>query len=182
MSIDPEQLLALAKSRLHDGGVTLGWPTVVQIVEGLREREALDGTRERLLDERNQALRERDALAKGVDRLNNDLDDEQHLRQRAQDRELALAAQVERLTSIAEKLRTVPPEYLDHLAADAEFVLQDLPTTSLARRDAEAAERALTKAHTRLSERREWSAAHYLLLVASEINPQFRRQAEEVAE
>ncbi|MDR5867254.1 dATP/dGTP pyrophosphohydrolase domain-containing protein [Halomonas koreensis] len=36
--IDPEKLLALAKKRHHDGGVTLGWPTVLRIVEALRER------------------------------------------------------------------------------------------------------------------------------------------------
>ena len=45
----------------------------------------------------------------------------------------ALAAHVERLTSVADKLSTVAPEYLDHLAADAHLVLRDAPTTSLAR-------------------------------------------------
>ena len=44
-----------------------------------------------------------------------------------------LAAHVERLTSVADKLSTVAPEYLDHLAADAHLVLRDAPTTSLAR-------------------------------------------------
>lgn len=45
MSIDPEKLLELAKRRHHDGGVTLGWPMVINIVDELRrlqwEREAL---------------------------------------------------------------------------------------------------------------------------------------------
>ncbi len=38
--IDPEKLLDLAKRRQHDGGVTLGFPTVLKIVEALRERAA----------------------------------------------------------------------------------------------------------------------------------------------
>jgi len=45
----------------------------------------------------------------------------------------ALVAHVELLTRVAEKLSTVAPEYLDHLAADAHLVLRDAPATSLAR-------------------------------------------------
>ncbi|CBV41996.1 hypothetical protein [Halomonas elongata] len=45
MSIDPEQLLKLAKDRHGPAGVTLGWPMVINIVDELRrlqwEREAL---------------------------------------------------------------------------------------------------------------------------------------------
>lgn len=48
----------------------------------------------------------------------------------------ALAAHVCQLTSIAEKVCTISPEYLDHLASDAAFVLKTTPTTSLARCDA----------------------------------------------
>jgi len=48
----------------------------------------------------------------------------------------ALAAHVQQLTNIAEKISTVAPEYLDHLAADAAFVLRSSPDSSLARRDA----------------------------------------------
>lgn len=35
--IDPVKLLELAKSRHHDGGVTLSWPTVLQIIDQLRQ-------------------------------------------------------------------------------------------------------------------------------------------------
>ncbi|SDO71309.1 hypothetical protein SAMN04487957_11095 [Halomonas shengliensis] len=35
--IDPEKLLELARARQGQGGVTLGWPTVLQIIEALRQ-------------------------------------------------------------------------------------------------------------------------------------------------
>ena len=54
-----------------------------------------------------------------------------------------LVAHVERLTSITEKLSTVAPEYLDHLASDAAFVLREAPEASLARRDARVKAEAL---------------------------------------
>ena len=36
MPIDPEKLLQLARERQGLGGVTLGWPTVLKIIEELR--------------------------------------------------------------------------------------------------------------------------------------------------
>lgn len=54
------------------------------------------------------------------------------LREKAEERKQALAAHVEHLSSIAEKISTVAPEYLDHLASDAAFVLRSTPATSLA--------------------------------------------------
>ncbi|SDO28648.1 hypothetical protein SAMN04487957_10554 [Halomonas shengliensis] len=35
MTIDPEKLLQLARQRQHDGGVTLGWPTMLKIIDQL---------------------------------------------------------------------------------------------------------------------------------------------------
>lgn len=37
MTIDPEQLLQLARKRQGAGGVTLAWPTVLKIIEELRQ-------------------------------------------------------------------------------------------------------------------------------------------------
>lgn len=37
MAIDPEKLLQLARERQGLGGVTLGWPTVLKIIEELRQ-------------------------------------------------------------------------------------------------------------------------------------------------
>lgn len=48
----------------------------------------------------------------------------------------ALAAHVDMLGSVVEKISTVAPEYLDHLASDAAFVLRSKPESNLARRDA----------------------------------------------
>lgn len=40
-SIDPEKLLELCRQRQNDGGVTLSWPSMLQIVEQLRLSNAL---------------------------------------------------------------------------------------------------------------------------------------------
>jgi hypothetical protein len=37
MAIDPEKLLELARSRQGTAGVTLSWPTVLKIIEELRQ-------------------------------------------------------------------------------------------------------------------------------------------------
>ena len=37
MPIDPQKLAELARARSGPGGVTLGWPTVIQIIEELRQ-------------------------------------------------------------------------------------------------------------------------------------------------
>ncbi|OBX36933.1 hypothetical protein A8U91_01281 [Halomonas elongata] len=65
MSIDPEQLLKLAKDRHGPAGVTLGWPTVMQIVEGLRERNrlAIDVGRLRAVAENMDHFNDGDDLA-----------------------------------------------------------------------------------------------------------------------
>jgi len=48
MPIDPEKLLALAQDRHREGGVTLAWPTVLKIVEELRQLQARARYLERL--------------------------------------------------------------------------------------------------------------------------------------
>ncbi|MEH6641436.1 hypothetical protein [Vreelandella glaciei] len=85
------------------------------------------------------------AAHEGVNALVEDREEVKRLRtinhdlcnalERTLERENALAAHVEQLTSIAEKISTVAPEYLDHLAADATFVLRSKPAASLAYRD-----------------------------------------------
>ncbi|OBX35628.1 hypothetical protein A8U91_04702 [Halomonas elongata] len=72
----------------------------------------------------------------------------------------------------------VTPEY----AVEAKAVLKRTKGASLARREANVAEKALRRAHEELSERKEWAAAHHLLLVASDINAQFRHLAEQAEE
>lgn len=39
-NIDPDKLLELCRKRYHDGGVTLSWPTMLQIIDQLRESQA----------------------------------------------------------------------------------------------------------------------------------------------
>ncbi|MFW6344796.1 MAG: hypothetical protein ACOC0M_00470 [Halomonas sp.] len=40
MTIDPEKLLDLARQRQGPAGVTLSWPTVLKIIEELRQLQA----------------------------------------------------------------------------------------------------------------------------------------------
>lgn len=40
-TIDPGKLLELCRQRHHNGGVTLGWPCMLHIIEQLRRSNAL---------------------------------------------------------------------------------------------------------------------------------------------
>lgn len=89
----------------------------------------------------------------------------------------ALAAHVEGLTSVVEKLRTVAPEYLDRLAADAYLVLRNAPTASLARHDADLI--GSLRFPTML--RKMWSGGDVQQWLDEQAD-EYRRQAGEVVE
>lgn len=120
MSIDPEKLLDLDKKRQGPAGVTLSWPTVMKIVEGLRERDA----------ERDRA----DALAAHVERLESP--------------STVFIENVDEVVEML--ISTGPAENILALSRDlsgaAERMveaLDDQPTASLARRDARMKSEAL---------------------------------------
>lgn len=88
-----------------------------------------------------------------------------------------LAAQMTELNDRLKALH-VNGQPVANLDSRLATLLRLTPDANLARRDAEAAEKVLSLAHERLSEQKEWAAAHHLLLVASEINDELCRHAE----
>jgi hypothetical protein len=116
-----------------------------------------------------QLMRERDAYRTA----------EEHqiaLRQKIEKERDSLAAHVEQLTNIAEKVCTIAPEYLDNLGADAAFVIKSSPATSLARLIAESRiEGALAVRH--LTQGDDWEDTE-LRAVIDDYVAGLRRQAE----
>ncbi|WP_069384007.1 hypothetical protein [Halomonas caseinilytica] len=66
MSIDPEQLLKLAKDRHGPAGVTLGWPMVINIVDELRRLQARRHTAEEVSEQEREFHKELDDLEEAV--------------------------------------------------------------------------------------------------------------------
>ncbi|MBW5801141.1 hypothetical protein [Halomonas elongata] len=168
MSIDPEQLLKLAKDRHGPAGVTLGWPMVINIVDELRRL-------------RKQVHNGRDKYSAMVEQCQElDIRTSQvsaKLRESEQ-REKALAAHVERIVTAwnadddARELFT--DEWIDHMGD----VIEDAPQTSLARRDAALLDRlarALNEDHFEYDAIAPDAAANWLHDQADEL----RRKSEE---
>jgi len=91
----------------------------------------------------------------------------------------ALAAHVERFNELYRRSTEEDAGWMtnSHVVKEYAAICRDTPETSLAKRGAENQAEALRLAHEKLSERKEWVAAHHLLQVASEINDKLRRQA-----
>ncbi|MGP5325967.1 hypothetical protein [Vreelandella titanicae] len=64
--IDPEKLLELCRQRQNDGGVTLSWPSMLQIVEQLRLSNALVAKLEALDRNRQLHAHQKWAFSKGA--------------------------------------------------------------------------------------------------------------------
>lgn len=145
----------------HDGAAILkdGQPlTIEQILEALQERDALAFSKKNLIQQCQTAEAERDRILNKLRSLNHgDASDSWHwmgdgndhldsltcpilisaedLKAVFDERD-ALAAHADQLSKVAEKICTVAPEYLDHLATDAAYVLRNPPAASLAHHDA----------------------------------------------
>lgn len=65
-SIDPEKLLELCRQRQTDGGVTLSWPSMLQIVEQLRLSNALVAKLELINSQRHLHAHQKWAHSKGA--------------------------------------------------------------------------------------------------------------------
>ncbi|MDN3561672.1 hypothetical protein [Vreelandella neptunia] len=65
-SIDPEKLLELCRKRHNDGGVTLSWPSMLQIVEQLRLSNALVAKLELINSQRHLHAHQKWAHSKGA--------------------------------------------------------------------------------------------------------------------
>lgn len=175
--IDPEKLLELARQRHHNGGVTLGWPTVIKIVEELRQGRTAVEERDRFsrlfanacetLGAVQEALGNEDAPATiGL---------EPELVRELKEGRDALAAHVERISSYKDRL-----EAKGLMPARLAGIIEEAPATSLARRDDEQqAEGALAVRH--LTQGEDWEDQE-LREVIDDYVAGLRRQAMEATE
>lgn len=119
---------------------------------------------------------ERDAMADSNAQLKQQNEAQIRMNAKLMHERDALAAYVEQLADIAERVCSVAPEHLDHLGADAAFVLRNSPSTSLARRDAMQKVEVLEQTAKDFKESwPEHTGKYYWLVGASH---RYRRQAE----